>query len=185
MLGHFSIEPHRINVHSSEENGDYESSHCHFKDNIDQRLRLRGSRDFATLAEYKEFMNRCIEERNRPREKLFSEEQEMLSELPLRPFPTYPEVSLSVSSNSIFTVKPNCYSVPSCLIGLRVQVRVHADEIELWYSGKRQFSTPRLTGIKQEFVAREAIALTAPGAMASRRLTKNRMAMRIFRRDIY
>ena len=47
LLGHYGLEGHRINVRKPHENGDVESSHGHFKDALDQALRLRGSRDFS------------------------------------------------------------------------------------------------------------------------------------------
>jgi transposase len=46
LLAHYAVRGHRINVRKPHENGDVESSHGHFKDALDQALRLRGSRDF-------------------------------------------------------------------------------------------------------------------------------------------
>ncbi len=152
LLDHFQVEPHRINVRSPNENGDCESLHGHFKDYVDQRLRIRGSRDFDTKQEWIAFLQDCIKRRNNERDGLFQTEQEALADLPRRLFPVYTETDCTVSSNSIITVKQNRYSVPSCFIGSRVAIRIYADDVQLWYAGKHHLTMPRLIGKNLEFV---------------------------------
>jgi transposase len=152
LLSHFQVEPHRINVKAPEENGDCESSHGHFKDYIDQRLRLRGDRNFESLTQYKSFLKECVEARNQPRSARFRDEQATLAVLPASNFPCYTQFECTVTRNSIVTVKQNRYSVPSCFIGRRVQLRVHADRVELWYAGKLQLSMPRMIGKELVFI---------------------------------
>lgn len=152
LLNHFQVNPHRINVGAPEENGDCESSHGHFKDYIDQRLRLRGDRSFESLVEYKAFLSECVKARNVSREDQFREEQSTLATLPANDFPCYTQLDCTVSRNSVITVKQNRYSVPSCFIGRRVNVRVHADQVELWYASKKQLAMPRMIGKAQEFI---------------------------------
>jgi len=48
LLAYYGLEVQRINVRQAHENGDVESSHRHFKNAVDQALRLRGSRDFTS-----------------------------------------------------------------------------------------------------------------------------------------
>ena len=152
LLDHFQVTPHRINVRSPEENGDCESSHGHFKDYVDQRLRLRGDRNFESLIQYKEFLKKCVDARNESRSDRFREEQSVLAKLPVNDFPCYTKFECTVSRNSIITVKQNRYSIPSCFIGRRVQVRVHADQVELWYASKKQLTMPRVIGKDKESV---------------------------------
>ncbi len=152
LLNHFGTTGQRINVRSPNENGDCESQHGHFKDYVDQRLRLRGSRDFDSVDQYKVFLQECIVKRNEPRREAFKHEQRELDSLPATMFPTYTEVDVRVTSNSIITVKQNRYAVPSCFIGMKVAVRIQADTIELWYLSKQQLQMPRLIGKGKEYI---------------------------------
>lgn len=148
LLEHFQVEPHRINVRSPEENGDCESLHRHFKVYVDQRLRLRGNRNFESLAQYKEFPKMCVEDSNQARSDEIREEQAALAALPTHEFPCYTQFECTVNRSSIITVKQNRYSVPSCFIGRSVQVRVQADHVELWYASKKLFVMPRVIAKK-------------------------------------
>ena len=152
LLDHFRVESHRINVRTPRENGDCESLHGHFKDYVDQRLRLRGSREFESKDQWIVFLRECIATKNRDRQTAFLVEQEALSELPDKLFPIFTEHECTVSSNSVITVKQNRYSIPSCFIGSRVQVRIYADEIQLWHANKLQFTMPRLIGKNQQYI---------------------------------
>lgn len=152
LLDHFSVESHRINVRTPRENGDCESLHGHFKDYVDQRLRLRGSRDFESKDQWLAFMRECITARNRERQTAFLAEQEVLAELPNKLFPVFTELECRVSSNSIILVKQNRYSIPSCFIDSRVQVRIFADHVEVWHAAKKELTMPRLIGKNQEYI---------------------------------
>ena len=152
LLEHFHVQGHRINVRSPNENGDCESLHGHLKKYIDQRLRLRGNRDFETTAQWMEFVNDCVKRKNQSRQDVFRKEQAALTSLPQQLFPTYTEMDVNVRSNSVVTIKQNSYSIPSCFIGHKVHVRIYADTIELWYASKMQFEMPRLVGKDKEFI---------------------------------
>ena len=152
LLEHFGTEPHRINVRSPNENGDCESLHGHFKDYVDQRLRLRLSREFDSIDDYKNFLKECLAKRNDSRQAAFKAEKLELDPLPRGVFPTYTTLDVRVKSNSVITVKQNRYAVPSCLIGFKVQVRIYADTVELWYLSKKQFQMPRLIGKDKEYI---------------------------------
>lgn len=152
LLDHFNVQSHRINVRTPRENGDCESLHGHFKDYVDQRLRLRGSREFESREDWTSFLRECISEKNRARESNFRVEQATLADLPPKPFPIYTEHECMVASNSIITVKQNRYSIPSCFIGSRVQVRIYADEVQVWHACKHQFTMPRLIGKNQAYI---------------------------------
>ncbi len=49
------------------ENGDVEQSHHRFKEAVDQALRVRASRDFATRAAYEHFLQNLVHKRNQTR----------------------------------------------------------------------------------------------------------------------
>jgi hypothetical protein len=172
LLNHLSVESHRINVRTPRENGDCESLHGHFKDYVDQRLRIRGSRDFDSQGAWLAFLRECIASKNAQRQSQFLTEQETLRELPRTMFPIYTTSEHRVSSNSLITVKQNRYSVPSCFIGSTVQIRVFSDEIELWHVGKRQLSMPRLIGKQLDFIDFRHVIdslVRKPGAFANYR----------------
>ena len=70
----------------------------------------------------------------------------MLSPLPLRRLETCQRVTVRVDSGSTIHVGGNVYSVPSRLIGERVEVHVGAEHIEVWYGARRVDELPRLRG---------------------------------------
>ena len=127
-------------------NGDVESSNGGLKTAIDQRLRLRGSRDFASREAYEGFLGVCITARNALRSTRLEEERGHLHPLPVRPLPAYREFYATVSRASAIRVVKRSYSVSSRLVGHRVRVRLHADIVELDYQGERIAVTERLVG---------------------------------------
>src|SRR5438046_7082867 len=67
LLAHYGVQPEATNPYSGHENGDVESSHRHFKAAVKQTLLLRGSRDFASRAEYEESLRALVKARNATR----------------------------------------------------------------------------------------------------------------------
>ena len=55
-------------------------------------------------------------------------------------------MSVRVNVGSVLKVDRNTYSVPSRLIGEKVEVRVGVEELEVWYGGELQERLPRLRG---------------------------------------
>ncbi|MDA1142067.1 MAG: IS21 family transposase, partial [Planctomycetota bacterium] len=66
--------------------------------------------------------------------------------LPERKLDCFKRVEARVGRGSIIHVLNNTYSVPSRLIGEKVQVRVHADNLEVWFGQKHVETIPRLQG---------------------------------------
>jgi hypothetical protein len=113
-----------------------------------------------------------VDRRNESRKTLFLEEQSELKPLPAKNFPCYTQFDCLVTSNAIITGKQNRYSVPSCYIGHRVQIRVLADSIELWHAAKKQLAMPRLVGKGSENVDFRHVIdslVRKPGAFANYR----------------
>ena len=152
LLDHYGLQGHRINVRKPHENGDVESSHGHWKDALDQELRLRGSRDFDCPDDYLTFVRQLIKDRNASREKRFREEVPALNPLPAQRRINYTSLSVTVKSDSIIRVKRNVYSVDSKYIGLTFQVRIHQDHLELWYQNQCVERMPRLFGCSKEAI---------------------------------
>ena len=149
FLEHFGVNGHRINVRQPQENGDCESSHGHLKDYLDQALRLRGSRNFESLDQLRTFIDEQLSKRNAKRREAITRERVLLAPLPPTLFPTFTQVELQVPTTSVIRLKQNSYSVPSYLIGLKLQSRIHADHIEIWQPGRKLFEMPRLIGKDQ------------------------------------
>ncbi len=120
LLAHYGVQGHRINVRKPHENGDVESSHGHLKDALDQALRLRGSRDFATAEDYMALVRQLVHRRNDERAARFREEVAALRPLPLHRRGTSTSIFVSVKSDSVIRVKRNIYSVSSKYIGLQL-----------------------------------------------------------------
>jgi transposase len=152
LLAHYGTSGHRINVRKPHENGDVESSHGHFKDALDQALRLRGSRDFASEDDYMTFVRQLLSRRNADRTKRFAEEVAVLSPLPPQRRSTCTSMFLTVKSDSVIRVKRNAYSVSSKYIGLHLEVRIHQDHLELWYRGECLERMPRQFGYGKEAI---------------------------------
>ena len=152
LLGHYGVKGHRINVRKPHENGDVESSHGHFKDALDQALRLRGSRDFASAEDYMSFVRQLVRRRNDEREKRFREEIAALSPLPPQRRGTSTSILVPVKSDSVIRVKRNAYSVSSKYIGLQLEVRIHQDHLELCYRNECVERMPRQFGHHKEHI---------------------------------
>jgi transposase len=152
LLAHYGAGGHRINVRKPHENGDVESSHGHFKDALDQALRLRGSRDFSSVEDYLAFVRPLVQRRNVPRDERFREEVATLGPLPPQRRSTCTSILVTVTSDSVIRVKRNAYSVSSKYIGLRLEVRIHQDHLELWYQNECLERMPRQFGFGKESI---------------------------------
>ncbi|HTK07864.1 MAG TPA: hypothetical protein VL485_11895 [Ktedonobacteraceae bacterium] len=74
-MAHYGMQPTWNNVGVAHENGDVEQSHRRFKEAVDQALRVRGSRDFATRTAYERFLHDLIHKRNQTRMPRFTAEK--------------------------------------------------------------------------------------------------------------
>ena len=147
LMDHYQTTPQRINVRKANENGDVESLHGHLKTVVDQALLLRGSRDFETVEAYKDFLQALIDKRNLARADKFAQEREALGELPAKKLDHRKHIyGIRVRRSSTIQVVKNTYSVPSRLIGEKVDVVIDADFIEVWYARTLVQQMPRLTG---------------------------------------
>jgi len=149
LLGYYGIEMEKIQPEEPNENGDAEQSHRRFKEAVQQALLLRGSRDFESREAYQRFLRELVARRNAGRRKRVDEELPQLRRLPERRRESYKRVSVRVDSGSLIHVDSNIYTVPSRLIGEKVEVRLYVEHVEVWYAQKETERLPRLRGRKK------------------------------------
>jgi hypothetical protein len=145
-MAHYGLQPTWNNVTVAHENGDVEQSHHRFKEAVDQALRVRASRDFATRAAYEHLLQNLVHKRNQTRAEKFSAEKATLRPLPSRELAPCKELRVVVSQFSTITVATNRYSVPSRLVGTPILVRVRSEHLEGYVGTTRVFEIPRLIG---------------------------------------
>jgi hypothetical protein len=146
LMAHYGLIMEKINAREAHENGDVEQSHNRFKQAADQALQLRGSRDFADRAAYARFLREVLNQRNAGRQQRLAEERAVLSPLPRGRLESYKRARPQVGTGSVIRVDRNTYSVHSRLIGEKVDVRLYAEHLEVWYAGSVIHRIPRLRG---------------------------------------
>ena len=146
LLGHYGLRGSTNTPGRAHENGDVESSHRGFKNALDQRLRLRASRDFDSVAAYWDWVETVVGERNAARAARLAEERAVLGPLPARALATYREQDVTVKRWGVIRVSGKVYSLPSRLIGHRVRVRMHANHLEVRYRGALVARPERVRG---------------------------------------
>ncbi len=146
LLRYYRLEETKINPRKANENGDVEARHHRFKKAVDQALMLRGSRDFESRAAYDTFLRRVLDELNRSRQERFKEECRVLRRLPAVWLDSCKRLRARVRPSSTIVVDRNVYSVDSRLIGETVEVRLDAEQLEVWYGQRRVETIPRLRG---------------------------------------
>jgi hypothetical protein len=146
LLAHYGLVAEATNPASGHENGDCEQSHRRFKEAVAQALALRGSRDFASRADYEAFLRALVQQRNARRQAAFAVEAAALQPLPGRRLETQERRRVHVRRGSTIQVQHNTYSVPARLIGESVEVRIGVEEIEVWYADTLVQRMPRLRG---------------------------------------
>src|SRR5271154_4492564 len=104
FLGHYGVRPSMNNAGVSHENGSVEKSHDLLKNALDQALRLRGSREFASVAEYEKFIRRILDQRNKGRKERLAEEMGAMKDLPERDWNDPTEVFSKVNAFSTISV---------------------------------------------------------------------------------
>jgi hypothetical protein len=146
LLAHYGLRASHNSPGRAHENGDVEQSHHRFKRAVEQALLLRGGRDFVSREEYTEFLRTLLRRRNSLRRERLASELAVLRPLPARRLEDYSVEVVKVTRNSTITVRHNLYSVPSQLIGERVEARVFAEQLQVWFGGSCVAQVPRLRG---------------------------------------
>lgn len=183
LLRHYGLEGEK--AMRANENGDVEQGHSRFKKAVDQALMLRGSRDFESRQEYEQFLRSVFTQRNAGRRARFEEELRVLRRLPLRRLDASRRVEVRVGPSSTVRVLKNTYSVDSRLIGEKIEVRVQAEHLEVWYAQRRLDTIPRLRGQGRHSIQYRHIIdwlVRKPGAFAAYRYREDLFPTSRFRR---
>lgn len=184
LLQHYDLVPEKTNPNSGNENGDVEQRHHRFKRAVDQALMLRGSRDFANVAMYGQFLQSLTAQLNRGRRARLAEELQVLGGLPPVRVDAVKRLVARVDCGSLIHVDRNAYSVNSRLIGEKVEVRLYVGHLEVWYGQKKVEELPRLRGRQQHRVNYRHIIdwlVRKPGAFAAYRYQADLFPSSLFR----
>jgi transposase InsO family protein len=130
LMRHYGMTPSRNNRGVAHENGSIESPNGHLKAALEDALLLRGTRDFATLEDWRQFVDEITGRRNARHRKRIALERPVLLPLPAHRTPDYEEKIVIVTSSGGFTLKRVFYTVPSRLIGHRLRARVFDDRVD-------------------------------------------------------
>ena len=172
LCRHYGMQMRHTQPRSPQENGKIEQRHHRFKRALENELILRGSRDFASRRAYAALLQKVFTALNAPRQARLDEERPHLGTLPKQRLDSYQRVEVRVSKWSTIRVHKKTYSVPSRLIGARLQVRIYAEWIEVWSAQSCLERMSRLHGSDQLRVDYRHVIDTLvrkPGAFANYR----------------
>ena len=144
LCTHFSMTPTRNNLGVSHENGIVEAAHGSFKRRLDQAMKLRGSTEFATVAEYQALVDTVVRRLNRRVNARFVEEQAALQPLPAQDVAAYQWRIIPVTRSATIEVKRCLYTVPARLVGQRLGVRIYHDQLKLYVDHTLALTLPRV-----------------------------------------
>lgn len=186
VLDHYGMISTRIRPGESHENGVVEQAHFRTKSAIAQALVVRGSKDFPSVDAYLAFARDVIDRSfNRHVVEQLAQERTHLRPLPPAPIPSYTTFHPVVRRWSTVRIGGRIYSVPSRLIGLKIEARRYPDVIEIRYADKLVESMPRLHGpIDHRIDYRHVVwsLVRKPGAFARYRFREDLFPSMTFRR---
>ena len=185
VLAHYGVRSTRIEPGKSHQNGVVEKANHLLKSSLEQALILRGHRDFPTVDDYLGFVQSVTAKLNLATESRFADEKPRLRDLPSARLPEYTTYEATVRKWSTIHFGRRTYSVPSRLIGCVLEVRQHADLIEVFYRGKRAAAMPRLRGEKSYRIDYRHVIwslVKKPGAFARYRYREELFPSLTFRR---
>ena len=171
FLARYALQARTINLRSPHENGDVESAHRHFLRQVGIALGLRGSRDFDSVDDYRQFLARLLWGRNATRQAAWAEERETLRPVPDGGLPEQIEAPRRVDPGSLVTVDNHVYSVPPSYIGEELRCRVGWERIEFWHGVMPVRDVARVWGEEQGVEWRDLVVALSrkPGAFAAYR----------------
>jgi hypothetical protein len=186
LLDHYELKSTRIFPRKAHENGVVEQAHRRTKSILAQMLVLRGSHDFPSVDEYQRWVREVIErEHNALLGEKLVEERRHLRALPVIALPAYTTFTVMVRRWSTIRVVNHTYSVPARLIGERVRVHLHHDQLEVYYASKLVERLPRLRGQRWARIDYHHVIwslVKKPGAFARYRWREELFPSLVFRR---
>lgn len=184
IMEHFGMKPQTIQVDSPHENGDVESLNGALKRRLKQYLLLRGSSDFDSIEEYRDFLESVLRKVNATRSGCLEEELKSMPLLKVSKLAEYEELVCTVRSSCTISVKRRIYSLPSRLIGCKVVVRQYEDHIQVFYNKCLQLTAPWLGREKGHHINYRHIIkslIRKPGAFRNYRYREELFPGEIFR----
>jgi len=154
LCRHYKMTPTTNNRGVSHENGAVETAHGSLKHRIEQAIKIRGSADFASIKDYRCFLNKIVKKLNQRCQSKVLEEQPYLKPLPAYRFMDFYELTVKVTTSSTIDVKRGLYSVPSRLIGEKLRIHLYHDRLEGFLGQVRVIELPRVYPQKPEQRAR-------------------------------
>lgn len=169
FLDHYGVKASMNNAGESHENGSVEKSHDLLKNALNQALMLRGSREFASVEEYENFIRRVLDQRNKGRKQRLMEEMAVLKTLPAYHWNDPKEVRPTVTSFSTISVDKVVYSVPSRLIGRELRALLYPAAVRVFLGETLVQEMPRQEPGSRKINYRHVIAhlVRKPGAFAN------------------
>ncbi|MEL7523357.1 MAG: IS21 family transposase, partial [Cyanobacteria bacterium J06553_1] len=144
LCEHYRMAPTRNNKGKANENGSVESPHGHLKNRIKQAIYLRGSSDFDCIADYQAVIDQAAAGLNRQCEAKYEAEKATLQPLPKRRVADYEILSAKVSCHSTIDVRCILYSVPSRLIGQKIEIHLYHDRLIGYFARQQVFELTRM-----------------------------------------
>ena len=144
LCEHYRMVPTRNNKGKANENGSVESPHGHLKNRIKQAIYMRGSADFASVADYQAVIDQAAAGLNRQCTDKYEAEKAVLQPLPKRRVADYEILSVKVSCHSTIDVRCILYSVPSRLIGQQIEIHLYHDRLVGYFARQQVFEIVRL-----------------------------------------
>lgn len=185
LLEHYGLSSTRTNPRKAHENGVVEQAHRRMKGLVRQALLLRGSSDFYSIGEYQELVLGIVDKKNRAAAARIEIERSHLRPLPPAPLPDYVTYPARVSKWSTIRVSNRTYTVPPRLIGQRVEARLFADHLDVYYKDRFIERIERVSGSRRARVNyRHVIGslVKKPGAFARYRWRDQLFPTLTFRR---
>ncbi len=169
LCAHYGMVPTRNNRGVSHENGAVESPHGHLKRRLAQALLLRASADFASLADYRTWLDALVVRFNRRCGEAFAIEREHLQALPPQRTTDYSEQVVRVTTSSTIEVQRVLYTVPSRLIGERLRVHLYDDRLEGFLGAAPRSPSRGCTRVPRPAPAASTTVMSSPPWCANRR----------------
>ena len=144
LCEHYAMRATTNNTGVSHENGAIEAAHGTLKRRIKQQLKMRSSSDFASVDEYQQFLNKIVDRLNRRCKDRLAQEIELLRALPAQRCIDYTRLSVKVTTSSTISVKRGLYTVPSMLIGERLNVHLYHDRLLCYHGQTLVITLPRV-----------------------------------------
>ena len=132
MSQHYDFQATRINLKKPNENGSVEKAHDHRKNEIEDQLLLRGSRDFNSFEEVEALVADVVATHNQKTDALFELEQSHLKPLPADAFQSSKLDTKRVYKNGTFSYQRVTYSVPAHVLVGSHSIEIFQDRIELF-----------------------------------------------------